>query len=398
MATPQPLGPAVVGSEAVGQYAPWLAAQWPPSGPYGGGLQPGYGAQGNPYAYGGQGQAMSNLQTQYDVELAQYAQQQKEFADWAKKFQQYQQTYGVQGPPYAADAQGPEQLQAQQAPQQWQQEALSPRTFLGRRPEPQQVSALVQTAKSAGAAEEKALAARQQAVAGEERQLHQATELLRKEADRLHTEEAAEHAAERRLNARAASLVSKERQLKSLEAQLIQEQRKQWRALQRRRAPGGAGAAEKGSAPAPRLPPPSLVQLAGLGRVRGGSGAGAAAFDAAWAASLGGRAASALEAAARAEDMRPRGAGGAAAQGGSDLRLVVAARAPPPMAGATVLPGPIAAEETWRGPASDEDSAPVQQGDRRGEFADNDDVEQVLLQRASWARRVAPNNNAVAAV
>lgn len=72
---------------------------------------------------------------------------------------------------------------------------------------------------------------------------------------------------------------------------------------------------------------------------------------------------------------------------GSDLHVVVAAQAPPPTE--DTIQG-VAAQ--GMGVASDEDSSSVQSEEQRGQFADNDDLEQVLLQRTSRARRHAPGD------
>lgn len=183
--------------------------------------------------------SLQSAQAQYQNQLAQYNVQQQQFAEWARKFQEYEQAVAVQKDQQKGQianrfSVGPVSLPAQQPPID---------------------AALVQTHggnalrnRRGRTRQEEALAARGRALAGRERSLEQKAAELRAEEIResqeqaqLNAREAALGAQEQQVRALQSTLAvreqqdrRKEEQVQLLQSELVQEQRKIWKVLRSR--------------------------------------------------------------------------------------------------------------------------------------------------------------------
>lgn len=343
----------------------------------------------SPYVHNEDGRAMSTLQMQYNEQLVHYRQQQRQYEEWSKRFLQQQKLYSEQ-------EQGYDEYQ-----NMFQQEQLQPgKRFLDRQqPERRHFSSLMQTSSESAATAAAAVAAREQRVAAEEQKLAAAerreaeerrslemTEgVMQKKEQQLWNKELADQRFETQLTVRASAMAKKGKQLQVLETQLIQEQRKLWRAKHakaaRARGSSAGRSAAAGNTPVPgkevsnrglAVPPPQQLPAGPAMQVEPGEAAQRRVTILPM---------SAIQTATRTAGNARRQLPGEIP--GSDLHVVVAARAPPPLVGRS---GAIAQDSSKAAPRSDEDSVPAQREEQRGEFADNDDLEQVLLQRASRHR------------
>merc|ERR1719362_2485673 len=96
---------------------------------------------------------ISNLQQQYRMQLAQYEQQEQQFTDWAKRYQQYQQTYILQKQQYDEYRRRQSQLQGVQQ-----------RSLRGRGKQKSGAGALVQVSTRSNAAGATSLQAQKRAL------------------------------------------------------------------------------------------------------------------------------------------------------------------------------------------------------------------------------------------
>lgn len=232
---------------------------------------------------------------------------------------------------------------------------------------------------------------------------------LQKKAHQLRTEEMADKREEQQLGAREVALNKKEKRLGVLQGELMQEQRKIWKILQSR----GVGPAVgqhiagqqavhpppvQGYAPVARVeqPPQSIpqampaarqgVMLAQMPQVQQGlpnmqavpqmqmmPPAGVALAQTSAAVAAGARAGA--EAGSVADVDSGSGAGTQ-----SDLHVVMAARVPPE-AESDASSDEDASKGAQSASSSDEDSTPTVQQETTGQDADNDDLEQILLQQ-----------------
>lgn len=299
----------------------------------------------------------AQLQTQYQAQLAQYNQQQQQFAQWAQKFQDYERNLDAQQRLY-------------QSYKQMQERAQQGQGFLAPAQPARAVSALVQTASRATGGTraeevEKVLASREAALAKRGKALAAREMSLRAESEKLRKEEIDEKQEQSQLDARAQALDTREKQVAKLQTELVAEQRKIWKVLKSRTMQSSTGGSvaqsSAATAAAPQQipsqrPAPQAVMPVALAQMARGTTR---------------RSVAASSGEARA----------AAASGGmskSDLHLVVAATMP---AGGVGRTGDSDNEDSATGPG------PVALMDPRGEFGDNDQLEQMFLQKSRQLRR-----------
>lgn len=256
---------------------------------------------------------------------------------------------------------------------------------------------------------------------------------VRQEAAELQAREVMDGRAEQQLDARATALAVQERQVGALQSQLLMEQRKIWKILSRRRpaseleaqaAPGEAAArpgvglqqmAIAGSSASLGMgpPQPALLQLPprqqpfpsqplAFPQAMLSGAAQSLAQDPSQeqlqaervpAAALMqvSNGATAQIAAAKTGTLTAASAdAGDFSTQGSDLHVVLASKITPSLED-TGEDDSISGRITGAfglGPSSDEDSGHLQRDDRTSEFADNDDLENILLQQERRVRRV----------
>lgn len=301
-----------------------------------------------------QNQMVAAIQAQYNAQLAQYNEQQKQFKDWAKKYEQYEQNLALEQQQYQL-----QQQQYQSFAQQQRQIARSPH------------AALVQTGARSESAREATLASRERALAARGKALAGRETALRQETEKVRAEEAREVQEKETLDARQSTLAQKEKQVQVLESELIQEQRKIWKVLQNRQVaapPTGNSArpvpvdmaAQRGRKAA-RL---ALTQTGTATKARVGR---ATRSRIKLASSTASHRVSNVNTVARAKT-----------SAGSDVHVVAAAKVAPDFDDEDApLP------ETSK--ASEDDSAGTNDNGNAA-TADNDDLEQVLLQQSSSVR------------
>lgn len=189
-------------------------------------------AQQNPY--------VSAIQTQYNSQLAQYQAAQKQFSDWAKKYEDYERTVAAQQQQYQW------QQQQYQAYQQYQaQHHGAPK------------AALVQTGSHSESTRAKDLESREKALASRGKALAAREKALRNKAAKVRAEEVKEEQEQASLDAREKALAAKEKQVQVFEGELVQEQKKIWKVLRSRE-----GAAPNTNAPQAAAAPPQVMQKA----------------------------------------------------------------------------------------------------------------------------------------
>lgn len=368
---------------------------------------------------------------QYALQLAQYAEQQREFAQWADRYRTYEQAYVPQGSfaPSSPPIAGPSPSALLQTPPK------APITPTGVAPTAGAIAstpshrhdglrkgrALVQMEASAQSAA---------ALAKKEASLKHLEAMLTAKQEKMRKEELGDKREEAELNQREQALVMKERQVNEFQHELVREQQKIWKVLRSRSVNAAQGRAAAvastpsppplaapaqqseqpqpagGVAPwaaqtpplpatvpasAPSLPaaapqqsPAALPQMRARAprRLRGGASR-----------QVRGRRGAVLAQTSVASRGGQRGTTQAVRGSGSDLQLVVASQKPADAYNdEDSTPSSdrrFDDEDDSSGRSnqvtSDEDSAPLRREDRRGAFADNDDLE-VLLQKSARLR------------
>jgi len=342
--------------------------------------------------------AVSAIQTQYNEQLQQYQQSQKQMSDWAKRYQQYEQTVEANQQKYQAELQqyqAVQQQQRQQMQQTMQQQQRQQMVQPVRRAPP---SSLVQTGVRSGNALEAALASREHALAARGKRLAARESALRQKAQVVRAHEVKEEQEQLDLDARDKSLSQKETQVQVLEGQLVQEQKKIWKVLRSRQ---GVTPPTASSQPVPppmaqyRAPahngarPPMRVQVATRHHATGPR-ANPLAFAQTGVATHKShkravhRGAAAGTIAAFAASSR---AAATAAAGRSDLHVITAAQVPKEGSFGEDVDDDEAADSkaaSKSGKDEEEDSKdPPKTPEQEAASADNDDLEAILMQQSS---------------
>jgi len=424
-----------------------------------------------PYQMGAQ-PSLSNLQLQYNMQLAQYQEQQREFANWAHQYQEYQRAQ--QAWQYAAYQARQQQHQHDGVPNglaQVQQGVKKVGAFLqttggkssiaasrGQSTSAVDKSQSVRLAEEATALQkrEKQLEKEESAMVSQEKVLQKKALMLgtkEQQLEAMDAEEKKEQAQlrshEAKLHTREVELAEKERNVGNLQRQLLQEQQKIWTILAKKRAAHASAEGMPARAVAPQADsgqhdasasarslaiaptslraapatakagaaglskPIGLTQTVEVAQLRPIQVSGVHPFGTMTSnsvtvdpltigspvksgpfrrqkgtvfAQVGDRTSQRMS--KRASQETKEGEGATSAEDsrvdqddshGSDLHVVMAANLPPSEAVAS----PQNLNQASGVSTSDEDSQYLASEDSKGEFADNDDLEQILLQRSS---------------